>query len=78
MVAGRHHFFPFRPPTPPVNLPKLPRLDFGLCTGALGGGGRCTVLPALEGLSDGFGPSGRAFSLFASLAILVAGVPSST
>lgn len=53
------YFLPFLPPTPLVNLPRLPKLDFGLCIGPLGGGALCTALPALEGRipCPCFGPS---------------------
>ena len=37
------------PPTPLVNLPKFPKLDFGLCIGPLAGGALWIALPALEG-----------------------------
>ena len=53
----KHHFFPFLPATPPANLPRFPRLDFGLCKGPLEGAALCVALPALDGLNACFGTS---------------------
>ena len=61
---------PFRPATPPANLPKFPRLDLGLCKGPPGGGTRCVTLPALDGLNPCFGTSDNALSLTFSMAAL--------
>lgn len=72
-----HYFFAFLAPTPPVSLLKLPRLDLGLCSGPFSPG--LGVVPlALGGRRGGFGTSGNALSLLASIAALFKGIPSST
>ena len=71
-----YYFLPFRPPTPPVSLPKFPRPDLGLGVGPPAGG-LCVLLPALEGRNECFGTSGKAFSLLLSFVVLIAGAPSS-
>ena len=71
------HFLPFLPATPPANLPRFPRLDFGLCKGPLGGTGLCEALPALDGLNASFGTSGSVWSLISAAIALGADMPSS-
>lgn len=58
-----NHFFGFLLPTPPVSLPKFPRLDFGLCPGfeILDG---CPS--ALNGRNAGFETSADDLSLLVS------------
>ncbi len=70
------YVFPFLPATPPANLPRFPRLDFGLCKGPLGGSIPRVALPALEGLKPCFGTSGNVLSLIVSIGASSAGGPS--
>ena len=71
-----NHFLPFLPA--PANLPRFPRLDFGLCKGPLGGPDLCEALPSLDGLKACFGTSGSVLSLASAIVALGVDVPSST